>query len=111
MLNRPILDLSAQSPAEPQIRIAEEPKADTEPLFKVIIHNDSITPMDFVVEVLKAIFYLSNAKSTEIMLSAHFYGLAYVQTLVRAEAERRVDQAHQAAEVQGYPLRFTIEPE
>jgi len=111
VLIRPILDLSEQSPADPKIRIVEDSTADTAPLFKVIIHNDNVTPMDFVVEVLKAIFYLSNPKSTEIMLSAHFYGMAYVQTLVQTEAERRVDQAHQAAAVEGYPLRFTVEPE
>jgi ATP-dependent Clp protease adapter protein ClpS len=45
------------------------------------------------------------------MLAAHFYGNAYVQTLARTEAERRIDQAHAAAELEGYPLRFSMEPE
>jgi ATP-dependent Clp protease adaptor protein ClpS len=95
----------------PEIEILEAAEAELEPLYRVIIHNDDLTPMEFVVTVLKTIFYLSNPKAAEIMLSAHFYGSAYVQTLPRPEAQRRIDRAHSASDAEGYPLRFTIEPE
>ncbi len=95
----------------PEIEIIEETEAELEPLYRVIIHNDHVTPMEFVVHVLKTYFYLSNPKAAEIMLAAHFYGNAYVQTLARSEAERRIDQAHSAAKLQGYPLQFSMEPE
>ena len=67
----------------PKIEIIEEQEEETElePLYRVIIHNDDVTPMDFVVQILKTIFYLSNPKAAEIMLTAHYYGTAYVQTL------------------------------
>lgn len=91
--------------------IAAENKTDLEPLFEVTIHNDNVTPMDFVVEVLKQIFFLANDRAAEIMLAAHIKGSAYVQTLPRPEAERRIANAHQAASVEGFPLRFTMEPE
>jgi ATP-dependent Clp protease adaptor protein ClpS len=99
--------------AIPEIEIIEEQSAETElePLYRVIIHNDDVTPMDFVVNVLKTIFYQSNPKAYEIMLIAHITGLAYVQTLPKSEAQKRVNKAHFAAGLEGYPLHFSLEPE
>ena len=95
----------------PEIEIIEETETELEPLYRVIIHNDHVTPMDFVVHVLKSIFYLSNDKAADIMFTAHFYGKAYVQTLARSEAEKRVTKAHFEANNAGYPLHFTLELE
>ena len=95
----------------PEIQIIEETETELEPLFKVIIHNDNVTPMDFVVHVLKNHFYLSNNKAADIMFTAHVYGTAYVQTLAKSEAEKRISKAHFEANNAGYPLKFTMEPE
>ena len=95
----------------PEIEILEETDTELEPMVSVVIHNDDVTPMDFVVEVLKQIFFLGNDRAAEIMLAAHIKGSAYVQSLPRIEAEKRVGNAHQAAGMLGYPLAFTIERE
>ena len=97
----------------PEIQIIEETEAETElePLFRILIHNDHVTPMDFVVQTLKTIFYLANDRALEVMLTAHINGIAYVQTVARSEAEERVQKAHFAASLEGYPLAFSIEPE
>jgi ATP-dependent Clp protease adaptor protein ClpS len=97
----------------PEIEIIEEQEEQTElePLYRVLIHNDDVTPMDFVVQILKSIFYQSNPKAFEIMLIAHITGLAYVQTLPKSEAEKRINRAHFAAGLEGYPLHFSMEPE
>ena len=95
----------------PDIEIIEETETELEPLYRVIIHNDQITPMDFVVHVLKNHFYLSNNKAADIMFTAHVYGTAYVQTLAKSEAEKRINKAHADAGNAGYPLSFTLEPE
>ncbi len=95
----------------PEIEIIEESETELEPLFKVVIHNDDVTPMDYVVHILKTVFYLANDRAAEIMLSAHVYGTAYVQTLAKTEAEKRVNRAHFEAGNAGYPLKFTMEPE
>lgn len=95
----------------PEIEIVEETETDLEPLYKVIIHNDDVTPMDFVVHILKTIFYLGNDRASEIMLTAHINGNAYVQTLARSEAKRRIDNAHAEAHNAGCPLHFSMEPE
>jgi len=97
----------------PEIEIIEEQEEATElePLYRVIIHNDNVTPMDFVVNILKIHFYLSNPKAANIMFTAHVYGSAYVQTLAKSEAERRIRKAHAESSNAGYPLHFSMEPE
>ncbi|GAB4447235.1 MAG: hypothetical protein OHK0041_06710 [Anaerolineales bacterium] len=93
----------------PEIEIIEE--TEQEPLYRVIIHNDHITPMSFVVHILTTVFYLATDKATDIMFTAHYYGTAYVQTLAKSEAEKRVNRAHAEANSAGYPLKFTLEAE
>lgn len=95
----------------PEIEIIEETETELEPLYRVLIHNDNVTPMDFVVHVLKNHFYLSNDKAADIMFTAHVYGTAYVQTLAKSEAEKRINKAHAEATRAGYPLHFSMEPE
>jgi ATP-dependent Clp protease adaptor protein ClpS len=82
---------------------------DTGDKANVIIHNDDITPMDFVTAVLSGIFHLSGRQAYNVMLRAHVTGAAYVVTLAYEEAKYRVGQAHGAARQAGYPLAFTIE--
>ena len=105
--------LSMKVAIAPEIEIIEEQEEETElePLYRVIIHNDNITPMEFVVQILKTCFYLANPKAADIMLTAHIYGSAYVQTLAKPEAERRVSKAHAQSSHAGYPLQFSTEPE
>jgi ATP-dependent Clp protease adaptor protein ClpS len=95
----------------PEIEIIEETNTELESLYRVIIHNDHVTPMDFVIYILTSIFYLGTDTATDIMLKAHITGTAYVQTLPKSEAEKRINKAHFAAGVEGYPLHFSIEPE
>ena len=45
------------------------------------------------------------------MLEAHIIGMAYVQTLPKTEAEKRINKAHFSAGLEGYPLHFSMEPE
>jgi len=97
----------------PDIQIIEEADEETElePLYRILIYNDHLTPMDFVVHILKTVFYLSNERAVDIMMTAHITGNAYVQTVSKSEAERRVNRAHSEAGFAGYPLHCSIEPE
>lgn len=75
----------------------------------ILIHNDDVTPMDFVLVILRQIFQLNALEAERVMLRAHYTGLAYVQTVSLEEAKYRVGKAHSIAQEAGYPLRFTIE--
>ncbi len=81
------------------------------PRYRVIIHNDDVTPMDFVVSILASVFRLALKESAGIMLEAHEKGVAHVVTLALEEAEVRVEKAHGLARAKRYPLTFTYEPE
>ncbi|MBE2202236.1 MAG: ATP-dependent Clp protease adaptor ClpS [Anaerolinea sp.] len=82
-----------------------------EPPFKIIIHNDDVTPYDFVVIILQKVFERTPLEAEHITFVAHTNGMAYVATYPQTEAQKRVGKAHFAASLEGYPLMFTIEPE
>lgn len=86
-------------------------ESDLERLHRIILHNDHATPMDFVVEILKRVFFLANDRAAQIMFLAHIKGSAYVQSLPQTEAEKRVQRAHHLSGVRGYPLHFSLEVE
>lgn len=79
--------------------------------YRVIICNDDVTPMEFVVMVLRRFFDLSDDHAVEIMWQAHTRGEAHVVTLPFAEAQQRVYAAHSAARAASYPLTFYLEPD
>ncbi|MGE5072125.1 MAG: ATP-dependent Clp protease adaptor ClpS [Anaerolineae bacterium] len=90
-------------------RAQEETKR--EPPYRVIVHNDDVTPMDFVTHILVTVFFVPAENALMIMYTAHLNGSAYVQTLPKAEARKRINKAHFAARMAKYPLTFTMEPE
>jgi ATP-dependent Clp protease adaptor protein ClpS len=96
---------------QPDIHEDTEQLEALEPPYRVFIHNDEVTPYDFVVMVLLRFFGLTPLEAEHVTFAAHTSGIAYVATLPRSEAEKRVGRAHFAASLEGYPLTFTIEPE
>ena len=94
---------------EEALEQAEE--TELEPPFKVIIHNDDITTFEFVIRILQTIFDHNVMTAEQIAWRTHTNGLAYVGTYPKSDAEQRVGKAHFAAMLEGFPLRFTIEPE
>ena len=91
--------------------VGTEAEAVIEPPFRVFVHNDDVTPFDFVIIALQRFFDLSPMAAEHVTYVAHVNGVAYVATLPKSEAEKRVGRAHFAASLEGYPLTFTIEPE
>lgn len=78
--------------------------------WKVIAHDDPVTTMEFVVRIMVQIFKKPLVFAEAIMWQVHTEGLSVVDVLPRAEAERRVNLAT-AARLEGFPFRFTIEPD
>ena len=93
--------------ADPKTRTQAQPRV--APRFKVLIHNDATTPMDFVVDTLQRIFEKSFSDSLAIMFEAHDGGVALVAVLGFEQAEFKVDRAHSLARTAKYPLTFSIE--
>jgi ATP-dependent Clp protease adaptor protein ClpS len=100
-------------PTSPVLETDVVPTTETRlaPLYRVLIHNDNVTPMDFVVRVLGEIFHLTWARSTQVMLTAHLRGVAHVVTEPLERAEFHVDQARSLSRARQYPLTFSVERE
>lgn len=80
------------------------------PLYRVLIHNDDLTPFDFVMAVLVRVFKLNRERTHAVTLEAHRSGVALVVVEPREHAEFHVEQSHSIARGAKFPLTFSIEP-
>jgi ATP-dependent Clp protease adaptor protein ClpS len=81
------------------------------PMYRVLLHNDNYTTMEFVVEVLVTIFKKSPESATQIMLNVHRSGVGICGTYSYELAETKVDSVHLLAEGHGFPLKCSMERE
>ena len=88
-----------------------KPKVDKPQRYKVILHNDDYTTMEFVVLILMRFFHKSEPEATHIMLSVHHRGHGVCGYYPRDIAETKVSQVSDFASEHGMPLKITAEPE
>lgn len=77
--------------------------------YKVIMHNDDFTTMDFVVEILIDVFHKDNAEAERLMLLVHESGKATVGIYPYDIAVTKVQVSKERAKQAGFPFRLTIE--
>jgi ATP-dependent Clp protease adaptor protein ClpS len=109
------VDEQVEEPVEEQIRERVEEQdekahhahwgGDT----RVLIHNDDVTPYDYVIDTLNDIFLLSDEMAEHVAWTAHTRGTAVVVVRPRPEAEKLVKAAHSRAKLNGFPLTFSVE--
>lgn len=78
-------------------------------MYNVIMHNDDVTTMEFVVMVLERVFRKDADAAETIMLKIHNEGSAIVGTYYRDIAESKTKFTMAMARQQGFPLKLTIE--
>ena len=95
------------------IKLAEkqEVKLKRPIMYKVLLHNDDYTPMEFVVSVLENIFRKSKEQSTQIMLKVHNDGIGLVGIFTSDIARTKQMHVQEMAKINEQPLKCTIEPE
>lgn len=81
------------------------------PLYKVLLHNDDYTSMEFVVEVLMHVFNKPIAEATGIMLNVHKQGTGLCGHYPYDVAETKVETVHLLARERGFPLKCSMEEE
>jgi ATP-dependent Clp protease adaptor protein ClpS len=86
-----------------------KPKLKRPPLFKVILLNDDFTPMDFVVQVLRTFFGMSEEKATQIMLHVHTQGVGVCGVFSKDVAETKVRLVNDYSRQHQHPLLCTME--
>lgn len=78
-------------------------------MYKVLLHNDDYTTMEFVVFVLTAVFHHSEAEATRIMLAIHTAGIGVAGVFTREIAETKARKVTEMARQAEYPLQCTYE--
>ena len=86
-----------------------KPKLKRPPMFKVLLHNDDFTPMDFVVLLLEQFFNLNRAAATQVMLAIHTKGIGVAGVYTREIAETKVAQVNDFSREHQHPLKCTME--
>ena len=77
--------------------------------YKVLLHNDNYTTMEFVVFILESVFKKSLAEATQIMIHVHENGIGVCGSYSFEVAETKVESVHGLAEQYEYPLQATME--
>lgn len=77
--------------------------------YKVVMHNDDVTTMDFVVMILTTIFQKDEINAERIMLKIHHEGKAVVGVYTKDIAESKTKKATSLARLNGFPLLITVE--
>jgi len=94
----------------PEISEENRSKVEEIPPYKVILLDDNVTTMEFVVRILIQIFGKDLDTAQALMWQVHTQGAAHVATLSKEQAELKQEQVHNAARAEGFPFRCVIEP-
>ena len=78
-------------------------------LYKVLLHNDDYTTMEFVVFILMSIFHRDETDAVQIMLHVHKNGIGVAGVYPYDVAETRVTQVEALARQHEFPLRCSME--
>jgi ATP-dependent Clp protease adaptor protein ClpS len=79
------------------------------PMYKVLLHNDDYTTMEFVVQVLMEVFHKPQAEAVQIMLHVHRRGIGVAGVYPYEVAETKVATVHALARKFEYPLKCSLE--
>ena len=90
-------------------KVKEQDKVQEPGYYKVILHNDNYTTMDFVVSVIREVFHKSVPEANRIMLDVHKKGRGIVGEYTYDIAATKVTQVEHKASKAGFPLRCTME--
>ncbi|MFW5808732.1 MAG: ATP-dependent Clp protease adaptor ClpS [Spirochaetota bacterium] len=78
-------------------------------MYRVIMHNDHYTTMQFVVEVIMTVFHKSEEEASRLMLQIHNTGSAVCGVYILDIAQTKVNHVHMLAKREGFPLKCTLE--
>lgn len=96
---------------EESILTEKKEKCKKPSLYRVILHNDDYTTMDFVVEILKKFFNKNETEAMHIMLNVHKKGAGIAGIYTYEIGETKVIQVHSFAKSNQHPLKCSLEPE
>ena len=79
--------------------------------YKVLLHNDDYTTMEFVVQVLESVFNKAPAEAHRIMMQVHTQGRGVCGGYTYEVAETKIAMTQELARREGFPLQAALEEE
>ena len=79
------------------------------PKYHVIMLNDNLTPIDFVIQILMSIYNKTTEQATEITMHVHENGRGIAGTYSYEVAEQKALETINEARAAGYPLDVVID--
>lgn len=104
--------MSSETDRDEQSGVATVKKTKLRPpkMYKVLMHNDDYTTMEFVVLVLQKFFNKNPAEAQAIMLEVHNRGFGICGIYTYEVAESKVAKVTKYARDNGHPLKCSTEP-
>jgi len=78
-------------------------------MYRVILHNDDYTSMEFVVMILCTIFHKNEGEAEDIMLKIHKKGKAICGLFSKEIARTKANRVKELAKQKEFPLLATVE--
>ncbi|MBM4358178.1 MAG: ATP-dependent Clp protease adaptor ClpS [Deltaproteobacteria bacterium] len=95
---------------EGDVALEKTHRTDKPRQYKVVLHNDHYTTMEFVVMVLMRFFQKSETEAMHVMLTVHHKGSGVAGVYSKDVAETKVHEVTEFSQENGMPLRLTTEP-
>jgi ATP-dependent Clp protease adaptor protein ClpS len=101
--------MSARTDQQSATQTVPETRVERPRMYRVLLHNDDYTPMDFVVAVLCEVFHKDEAEAVRVMLHVHKRGMGVAGVFPHQVAETKVGKVHDWARGEGHPLKCSME--
>lgn len=109
--NEPLENESAETgdSFESEIKLKAAEKLLEPKMYRILMHNDHYTTMDFVIEVIMQIFHKPAAEATKIMLDIHKKGMGVCGVYTYDIAVTKISEVHKMAKKRQFPLKCSYE--
>ena len=91
------------------VDLQDRQKVEPPKKYKVVLHNDDFTPMEFVVAILMGIFQKNQQEATQIMLNVHQNGIGVAGVYTREIGVTKISQVPRLAQKSQFPLKCSLE--
>ncbi len=105
-----IMGTDKESDEESGIATLNKEKIEPPRMYKILMHNDDYTTMEFVIVALKKFFNKTDPEAQAIMLKIHTEGVGVCGIYTFEVAESKVVKVMNFARKNGHPLKLSYEP-
>lgn len=101
---------SEEGSGDPGIAIADKTKLEQPKMYKVLMHNDDYTTMEFVIHILMKFFSKNYDEAHSVMLNIHHDGVGLCGIYTFEVAESKSAKVNRYSKGKGHPLKSSFEP-